>query len=343
MFAFLTKPKAVTAIVNDVAINVQPKETLLQSALRQGISFPHSCRVGGCSTCKCKLVEGKVKELTQFGYILSDDELDQGYVLACQSVPLTNVKIEVDMGRSGARRKVCGRVIAQEKLAHDILRLRVQLDEALPYKAGQFAHLTIGELPGISRSYSFASPVRPDAQVSFFVRKVPGGELSSRIHDRSLMGLSVTLEGPLGDFWLRPANTPILMVAGGSGLAPVLAMLEDALASNVNRPVTLLFGARTQQDIYALDAISKVKQKWRSHFDFVPVLSEEPEVSNWIGLRGMVTAALADHVLPDSHVYLCGPPQMVDGACKQLLKIGVPVAHIHTDRFTTQYDVAGTV
>lgn len=110
MFAFLTKKKPITAHINAQPIVVQPRETLLQAALREGINFPHSCRVGGCASCKCKLVNGKVKELTEAGYILSDEDLDQGYILACQSVPQTDVSIEVDLGSQQARRRVGGRV-----------------------------------------------------------------------------------------------------------------------------------------------------------------------------------------------------------------------------------------
>lgn len=336
--------KPVTAVVNDTAITVQPKETLLQAALRQGIDFPHSCRVGGCATCKCRLVEGQVKELTQAGYILSDEELDQGFILACQSVPRGDVKIAVDLQSAAARKQVAGRIVAQDKLTHDIVRLRIQLDTALPYKAGQFAQLALDALPGVARSYSFASPVQPDAKVSFFVRKVPGGRFSSHVHEQSLIGQTVTVEGPMGDFWLRSADAPLLMVAGGSGLAPVLAMLEDALAQGVKRPVTLLFGARTQADLYARDIIATLAQRWPSRFDFVPVLSQEPEGSSWQGLRGLVVDALADHLVPGSllsqgHAYLCGPPPMVDSVRAQLLQRGVASAHIHADRFTTLHDL----
>lgn len=339
MFSFLTPSKGAKALVNDVLITVQPKETLLQAALRQGIDFPHSCRVGGCASCKCKLVEGRVKELTQTGYILSDEELDQGYILACQSVPRGDVRIQVDMDRAQARREVAGRVVAQETLTHDIVRLRIQLDEALPYKAGQFAQLRVASLLGVARSYSFATPVQPQAQVSFFVRRVPDGVFSSHVHARSLVGQAVLVDGPHGDFWLRPAEAPLLLVAGGSGLAPMLAMLEDALAQGVRRPATLLFGARTQADLYALDAIESIGARWGDGFAFVPVLSDEPAHSDWVGQCGFVTQVIPGHAPASCHAYLCGPPPMVDAAMALLMQHGVARAHIHADRFTTQHDV----
>lgn len=341
MFSFFTKkaPASTTAVINQQRITVNAQETILQAALRQGIDFPHSCRVGGCATCKCKLTDGKVKELTQTAYILSDDELDQGYILACQSVPKTDVCIEVNMSAQQARRRVPGRVVAQERLTHDIVSLRVQLDESLPYRAGQFAELAVDSLPGVSRSYSFATPVQLNAQVSFFVRKVPGGVFSTYVNDHQLVGQGVTVEGPMGDFWLRAANAPMLLVAGGSGLAPVLALLQNAQAEGVKRPVVLLFGARTQADLYALDTIQKLSEQWADDFKFVPVLSEEPEGSTWQGKRGLVTACLADYLAEEAHAYLCGPPAMIDAVTHMLLQAGVSKDCIHADRFTTQHDV----
>ncbi len=339
MFSFFKKSGPTQAHINGVPITVQPKETLLQAALRQGIDFPHSCRVGGCATCKCKLVEGKVKELTQTGYILSDDDLDQGMILACQAVPRTDVRIEVDLSAQGARRTVPGRVVAQEQLTHDISSLRIQLDEALPYKAGQFAQLSLDSLPGVARSYSFATAVQPNAQVTFFVRKVEGGQFSGHVHGQSLVGQAVKVEGPLGDFWLRQADSPLLLVAGGSGLAPILALLEDALAQGVKRPVHLLFGARSQADLYGLPAIEAMAKAWPAAFQFTPVLSAEPEGSGWAGARGMVGEAVTAQLLPGAHAYLCGPPPMVDAVSTLLRDRGVPREHIHADRFTTLHDV----
>lgn len=342
MFWRMSKPKVMTATINDLAITVEPKETLLQAALRQGVDFPFSCRVGGCATCKCRLLEGKVKELTRSEYILSDEELDQGYILACQSVPRSDIRIAVAVGDGPALRSVSGRVVARESLTHDIIELRVQLDDSLRYKPGQFAELALQSLPGLSRSYSFATAVQPDAQVSFFVRQVPGGVFSTHVHQQTKVGDRVTVAGPLGDFWLRPADAPILLMAGGSGLAPILALLEHALARGVTRPVSLLFGARSQKDLYALATIQKLATDWPTQFEFVPVLSDEPEDSDWSGARGFVTAHMAEHMTPDCHAYLCGPPPMIDSAQALLLAHGVVREHIHADRFTTQHDLPAT-
>ncbi|MBA5604063.1 2Fe-2S iron-sulfur cluster binding domain-containing protein [Duganella sp. FT3S] len=335
MFSIFKRRAPVTAHVNGTPVPVGSGETLLQAALRSGIDFPHSCRVGGCASCKCRLTSGRVRELTPSGYVLSEDELDQGYILACQSVPSSDIAVEVDLSAAPARRRVPGRVIGQQRLTHDITALRIQLSESLHYKAGQFANLRLAPLGDHARSYSFATDVQPDGQVQFFVRKVPGGALSMLVNEASLVGTEATVEGPLGEFWLRPADAPLLFIAGGSGLAPILAMLGQAARSGCGRPVTLLFGARGERDLYGLEAIQDIARHWPAQFSFLPVLSGPPDADGWQGARGMVGDHLARHVAGDAHAYLCGPPVMVDACTATLTHCGVAREHIFADRFTT--------
>ncbi|WP_337057907.1 2Fe-2S iron-sulfur cluster binding domain-containing protein [Pseudomonas sp. USHLN015] len=335
MFAFLSRHRPSTVRVNDVEIRANPRETLLHAALRHGIDFPHSCRVGGCATCKCRLVAGRVRELTEASYILDDEALDQGYILACQSVPLGDLRIEVDLTRHTAMRRVRGKVVGQARLTHDITRLVVQLQEALPYKAGQYAALTLDALPGQPRLFSFATPPRPDGQVAFFIRKVPGGSFTGLVDERSLLGQGLSLEGPQGEFHLRPSAAPLLMVGGGSGLAPLLALLQGALAGNPGRPATLLFGARQEHDLYALDEIASLAAQWPAPFRFVPVLSESTPDTRWSGARGLVTEHIPALLETGAHAYLCGPPGMIDSATALLRELGLPPGALHADRFTT--------
>ena len=340
MFQFSAPKRAVTALINAQPITVDPGETLLQAALRQGIAFPHSCRVGGCASCKCRLLDGQVKELTETSYILSDEDFEQHAILACQSVPQSDVRIEVDLQPAYAAHSVTGRVVAQDRLTHDITRLSVKLDDPLPYRGGQYAQVAIASLPGVRRNYSFAAASQPDGPVHFFVRKVPGGEFSTYVNDHDLLGHAVTVEGPHGDFWLRPSGAPLLLVAGGSGLAPVLALLQEAAAAGVARSVTLLFGARAPKDLYALDEIHALARDWRGSFRFVPVLSEAPPGAEWAGERGRVTEKIPGLLEDGAHAYLCGPPAMIDAAVALLGQRGVAREHIHADRFTTRQDIA---
>lgn len=328
-----------TAQINERLITLLPKETLLQGALRSGIELPNGCRVGGCGACKCRLVEGEVRELTETGYLLSKQEIDDGYILACQSVAKSHVRIEVDLAKATSARRVSGKVVGQHIVTHDIVHLTVRLEEPLAYEPGQYARVSAEALPGVVRSYSFASPPREDGIVEFYVREVRGGAFSTLVNRVDLVGTRVDVEGPEGDFWLRPSDAPLVLVAGGSGLPPLLAMLEAAAAAGVERPVTVLFGARERRDLYALDRIEAVSRAWSGKFQFVPVLSEADADVSWEGARGLVTDVLSDLVAPGSHAYLCGPPKMVDAAADVLRAKGVLAEHVHFDRFTTLADV----
>ncbi|WP_342119913.1 2Fe-2S iron-sulfur cluster binding domain-containing protein [Pseudoduganella sp. OTU4001] len=324
----MRKKRPLTAHINGHAIGVEPKETLLQAALRAGVAFPHSCRVGSCTSCKCRLLSGEVRELTDAAYVLGGE---RGSILACQSVPLSDVAVEVDLSRATLRREVGGRVVGQRRLTHDITELSIQLDDTLHYKAGQFAELSFAALPGVRRSYSFATPMRADSQVVFYIRRVPGGQLSTMANEAPLLGQRVSVHGPAGDFWLRPGLEPALMVAGGSGLAPILAMLRQALEDRATPPVTLLFGVRGAHDLYAQDEILALADAWPAPFRYQPVVSVE---------RGTLVHAAGAALSADTRAYLCGPPGMVDSAAERLQAHGLAADRIHADRFLTQRELA---
>ncbi|MEM9695818.1 MAG: 2Fe-2S iron-sulfur cluster binding domain-containing protein, partial [Myxococcota bacterium] len=228
--------------INEHTVEPRSGETILQTALRHGIDFPHGCRVGGCGACKCKLADGHVTERTETGYLLTAKELASRTVLACQSVPRSDVTVEVELAPRGLE----GTVVSCERVTHDITALTIALQSPLAYRAGQYAKLSIDGLEGVKRCYSFASPPDPEGRVRFLIRRVEGGAMSTLVNDEDLTGRGVRVDGPEGDFWLRPddANAPLLFVAGGSGLAPILAILRAAVAEGVSRPAVLLFGAR---------------------------------------------------------------------------------------------------
>lgn len=328
-----------TANINGEAVEVRPGETLLDAALRQGVDFPNSCRVGGCASCKCRVTSGQVRELTESAYLLSAKEIAEGTVLACQSVPKTDVTIEVDNEVETTR----GVVVRQTKLTHDITRLEVLTEHAHAFRAGQFAQVGLEGLEGVTRSYSFACPPRRDGHVEFFIRHVPGGRFSGAVQNTDLVGKAVSLRPAEGQFYLRDGDGPLLFVAGGSGLAPVLSILEEASARGVDRPVVLLFGARQRRDLYALERIHQVADRWPGSFTFVPVLSDAPDGDSWDGARGMVTDLIPAVADARTQAYLCGPPAMVDAGVDRLTELGVGPRSIFFDRFTTRADaVAAT-
>ena len=169
---------------------------------------------------------------------------------------------------------------------------------------------------------------------------MPDGLFTEWLFSEARVGDAMQVAGPFGDFLLHEADAPMLCVAGGSGLAPVLSMLQGALKTQKKtRAVTLFFGARTQQDLYMLDAIEALRQQWPLHFEFVPVLSSEPANSDWQGRRGLIGdhfAAVLGDVLIDQHAYMCGPPLMIDSCAAHLVQAGVAEDNIHFDKFLDQ-------
>jgi NAD(P)H-flavin reductase/ferredoxin len=336
----------------NVELRVGSKETLLQAALNQGLVFPHDCRAGGCGACKCRLVKGRVRELTDKSYILSAEELRDNYVLACQSIPQSDIEVDVelcDAGTSLPTRRSPGRIARMAPLTHDILQVTLTLDHALPFTPGQYCELSPqqGSAAGVTRSYSFANV--PDANgtsrnVEFFIRKVPGGRFTEWLFNQARVGDSLDANSPYGEFVLRESAAPMLCIAGGSGLAPVLSLLQGALLS-LKRPreVTLVFGARSQQDLYMLDAIDALRREWPVRFDFVPILADEPAGSRWQGRRGLIGDHLAG-VLGESpaaqQAYLCGPPGMIDSCIAVLETAGVRASDVYFDKFLDQSHLA---
>jgi NAD(P)H-flavin reductase/ferredoxin len=332
----------------NIDVRIVATETLLQGALRQGIAFPHNCRAGGCGECKCRLLEGKVKELTDKSYLLSADELRDNYILACQSIPKSDVVIRVELrqGPEHPLEECQGSIASMDPLTHDILRLVLDLDAPIAYTPGQSVQLSLrandsGEL--ISRNYSFASCPGDNGtshRVEFFIRKVIGGQFTEALFGQASVGMTIGLQGPYGDFYLRQAPAPILCIAGGSGLAPLIAILQAELGKATKpRDLTLIFGARTQQDLYLLDTLEQFGRRWLGRFDFIPILSSEPEDSDWQGRRGLIPEhliALLGDRLSQCHAYLCGPPPMIDACIEVLVTQGVDQSVIYADKFLDQ-------
>lgn len=324
-----------------VRFDVPQGKTILEAALAAGIAFPHDCTVGTCGTCKSRLTHGRVDALSEFAYTLSSEELAANFILPCQSMPkdaLVRIDVEIPV-TAPTREQFRAQIVGTTPLTHDILQVQVQLDRPIRYVAGQYANFSAPDLAR-ERSYSFAEA--PDAEgssiVTFFVRKVPGGGFTEALFAGRLAGQALQVDGPHGTFHLREGTGPVVCIAGGSGLAPILSMLEDAVRRAVARPCVLLFGARTEADLYALDRIESIRRRWPVPFVFMPVLSHEPDGSAWGGTRGLVTELIAEAVSGadpmGSQAYLCGPPGMIDACIARLTQRGVAIESIFYDKFT---------
>lgn len=364
MFGFFKKKqqdfKAEVRPAGDV-LEIKAGDNLLKAALAAGLDWPHDCRVGSCGSCRCHLKQGKIKELSDFSYVLDGDQLKEGMILACQTQLKSDVVVEVELGAGedsmATISSVEGELAKTRLLTHDIMELTIKLDAPFShaaepgvnghaYRAGQYADISF---PGIEkpRSYSFARApeCEGERELTFFVRKVPNGELTSWLFADDRVGSRVTVNGPYGSFWMREGEGPIICIAGGSGMSSIMALLEHANNNGSKRDTVYLFGARTQQDLYCLDELKALEaaRNGSGGLRFLPVLSEEPEESDWTGLRGMVTDQVAAQSLDwvNTQAYLCGPPPMIDAAIKVLKQQGVSEANIHFDKFLDASSMPG--
>jgi CDP-4-dehydro-6-deoxyglucose reductase/ferredoxin-NAD(P)+ reductase (naphthalene dioxygenase ferredoxin-specific) len=319
------------------SLDVNDGQTILLAALAAGIPYPHGCKSGRCGSCKSRLVSGEVDLLPHTPFALSPTEQAGGLILACRAQPL----IDATVAWLGDADEIAdipvglfeGAIAAVEDATHDIKLIRVRLDDrgAFTFRAGQYARLFYPGAP--SRDYSVAS--RPDEElIEFHVRRVPEGAASQRIWASAAVGDRIAIEGPLGSAFLRERHSgPILGIAGGSGLAPVKAVAETALAKGMGQPIRIYFGARSERDLYLLDRFAALTEM-HANLSFVPVLSEESGRGFRPGYVSEVVAAdLGD--LDGWKAYLAGPPAMVDAAGPMLLERGLRAADIHADVFYT--------
>ena len=321
---------------HDQPVPVQAGDTVLDSLLRAGLAFPFSCQAGNCGTCKCELVSGDVLELEYSEHALSPEERSRGIVLACRTQVWDDTVIRridaEDLVVHPSRVMRC-RVLELEDLTHDIKGLRLAIEAGGPFvfSAGQYAQLEFG--PGLSRHYSMAS-TPGEAELAFHIRQMPGGRTSSYVATQLKVGERIKVSGPLGIAYLRDGQRgPVLLVAGGSGLAPIQSILCTLLERGHDAPVTLYFGARSERDLYH-EALLKDLAARHANFSYYVVLSEQKGPT---GRRyGLVHEAIDCQKPDDVMAYLAGPPVMVEAATALLAARGLTPRQIHADAFYNQ-------
>ena len=349
MFGFFKNKKQDYEVkINSVdTLIVRAGDNLLKAALEADIAWPHDCRVGSCGKCKCKLVDGKIKPLADFSYVLDGEDIRDGYILACQTQLRSDVSIDVELLSDSEKQShwEADAVITKiNDLTHDIKEVVVEIDAAdLPqgvelYKAGQYADLKVPEVEA-GRNYSFASaPQSGQNEFRFYIREVPGGEFTGWLFKEDRTGQALKMSGPYGLFGLKEDPVAMTCVAGGSGMSAVISVLEQALKSGVKRDVRFLFGARTQADLYCEDLIQQLATDWEKQnlgsFQYIPCLSQEPVDSSWQGRRGScIEFIVEDDSKLSGQAYLCGPPGMIDAAIEVFEKNGITADEIFFDKF----------
>ncbi|KWW97604.1 oxidoreductase [Carbonactinospora thermoautotrophica] len=305
-------------------VDCREDQPILDACLRAGIWLPHACTHGTCGTCKVEILDGEVDHGDASTFALMDFERDEGKTLLCCARPRSDVTIEGDVEvEEGVTtypvRDFVGTVAAVEDCATDTRRLLIDLDHDIAFNPGQYVSL---EVPGtgVSRTYSMANPPAESRRIELHIRRTPGGLASDGWIFKTLApGDTVRLSGPYGRFFWRPARTePAICIAGGTGLAPIKAMIRHVLETGADREIILYHGGRTAAHMYDVDYFRALEEAHPDRFRYRPCLSDEQAAGYQTGLVTDVLAAEMDTCR--GHVaYVCGPPPMVEAALRTLM------------------------
>lgn len=321
-------------------------ETVLSAALRAGVILPYGCKNGACGSCKGKVTDGTVVHGNHQQRALTEDEAAQGMSLFCCAKPQSDLTIEARELVANDEypvKKMPTRIAKLEKLSDDVMLLALQLpaNEKLNYRAGQYIEFLLRD--GKRRSYSMANAPHDAEHITLHIRHMPGGLFTDQVFSTLKERDILRFEGPQGTFYLREdSDKPIILLASGTGFAPIKALVEQLIHTKSTRPVALYWGGRRPADLY----MDKLCQEWAAQlpgFRYVPVISDAQAEDQWQGRSGFVhQAVMADHAdLSGYQVYACGAPVMVDSAKRDFVaQCQLPADEFYADSFTSEADLA---
>ena len=334
-------PHRVTIQPSDHGFTVEDGETILEAALRNHIGLPYGCRSGACGACKATISLGQVDYGEHLSGTLTAEEKAAGKALLCRATPLSDLVIqgkEIGGATDLQIRKLPCRVEKIIHASHDvvILLLKLPANERMQYLAGQYIDILLKD--GKRRSYSMANAPHNDEFIELHLRNIPGGTFSKFAFTELKEKAILRFEGPYGTFFLRESDKPIIFVAGGTGFAPIKAVIEDMRHKKIDRPMVLYWGVRALQDIY-----SNIPSEWQQgnpNFTFIPVLSDPRAEDAWLGRTGLVHQAVLDDFadLSGYQVYACGAPIMIEVAQKSFTEQRLAEDDFFSDSFTPAID-----
>ena len=328
------------------SFTAEPGEAILAAGIRQGIGLPYGCKDGACGSCKCRMLEGTVIHGEHQAKALSAEEEAAGMILTCCGVAQSDLVLEsrqvTDAGAFPVK-KMPTRVSLMERKSHDVILLRLQLpaNDAFQYHAGQYIEFILRD--GDRRSYSMANAPGVGAGVELHIRHMPGGKFTDHVFGAMKEKEILRVEGPYGSFFLREdSDKPIVLLASGTGFAPIKAVIEQMQLKGITRPAVLYWGGRRPADLY-LDAWVQTKLAEMPNLKYVPVISDALPEDAWSGRTGFVHRAVMQD-FPDlsaHQVYACGAPIVVDSAQTDFVaKCGLPADEFYADSFITEADKA---
>jgi CDP-4-dehydro-6-deoxyglucose reductase len=317
---------------------VEEGESVLTAALRQNIGLPYGCRNGACGSCRATLLEGEVDYGDRFPSVLKTEEATQGDVILCQARPKSDLVIDADELEvvAGLRPRIMPcRVTRIEKLTANIIALSLKLPQnhQLEYLAGQYIDILLSG--GKRRSYSLAHAPGMSDELELHVGYVEGGLFTTHVFHKMKERELLRFNGPLGSFFIRgEIEEPIILVAGGTGYAPIQAMIEQWIADNDSREVFFYMGARSRRDLYMHEKCLQW-EKEHSRFHYIPVLSEPAADDAWDGATGWIQDRILEDFanLEGYQLYTAGPPAMVHALKKVLVEAGLRPHRMFYDSF----------
>jgi CDP-4-dehydro-6-deoxyglucose reductase len=315
--------------------SVAPEQSLLDAALAAGLNLPHSCKGGNCGACRARLLSGDIDYPRGKPLGVSAGEAAEGMILLCQARARSDVTLEtfeIVPAADAVIKRLPARIERTVAVSHDVMQLFLRLPaaEEFAFEAGQYLDIL---LPGgRRRSFSIASPPHDAKPLELHVRRVPGGEFTDALFHQDTRATLLTIEGPLGQFTYRASAAPMLLLGGGTGLAPLLSILRHAIKQGLERDVHLYWGVRAERDLYAGTALDDLLAR-TPRLRYTPVLSEAAQ--EWRGRTGWVhAAALEDFIdLRAFDIYMAGPPAMIDAGRRAFEAQGVPAAQVLFDSF----------
>ena len=338
----------ITLRPNGLQFTAEPGEPLLEAALRQGIPLAYGCRSGNCGDCAGQLASGQIDYASARPAGLTEEEHRRGKVLLCQAHALTDLELEARIVDAPAHipiKTLPARVITRTRLSHDVMLLELKLpaSERLQFLPGQYVEILLKG--GKARAFSIANAPRADDVLQLHIRAVAGGLFTQQVFNDLPDKALLRLRGPLGTFFLREdTDRPILLVAGGTGFAPIKAIVEQAVAKRLSRPMHLFWGVRARQDLY----LGGLAQAWADAHDeirYTPVLSDPAAEGSWSGASGLVHERVCA-TYPDLSgydIYLCGPPAMIQAATTAFTALGLPRDRLFHDSFEFSKDATAAI
>ncbi|MGV6817534.1 MAG: CDP-6-deoxy-delta-3,4-glucoseen reductase [Thiotrichales bacterium] len=327
---------------------VQEDETILEAALRQGLLLPYGCRGGSCGACIMTVISGEVSYGNRQPLALNPDVIAAGKALPCIAHAKSDLVIDIHetTEEEFPVKTLPARIVEMNRLCHDVMELKLKLpaSERLQFRAGQYIEILLKA--GKRRAFSLANAPETDEFLELHVREVPGGFFTGQVFQTMKEKDLMRIEGPHGHFYLREDSfRPVILIAGGTGFAPVKSIVEHALATDFERPIHIYWGARDKTDLYQ----HELAESWAAEnrfVDYTPVLSEPSDSASWEGQTGWVTDIVAEDMgekIGACDVYLCGPPAMIQAGKKSFQALGLKDEHMFSDSFDFASDTLDAI